>query len=58
MSNILVIKTPYCMKKDNHKEAYEHFLNEMKQGLILLPPGFSVEMIPDDIKLEIREVGK
>lgn len=55
MSDILVIRAPFCMKKEAMKRTYEDILKQMDSGLVILPPGFSVELCPKDVEVEIMD---
>lgn len=55
MNDILVIRAPFCMKKEAMKRTYDEILKQMDSGLVLLPPGFSAAICPKDLEVEIMD---
>ena len=55
MSDILVIRAPFCMKKEAMKRTYDEILKQMDSGLVLLPPGFSAALCPKGIEVKFMD---
>lgn len=54
MSDILVLKSPYCLKRDKANELYESFVKQKESGVVIIPGGWTAELVPDDIEIVMQ----
>lgn len=50
---ILIIKPDYPVKKTDMPIVYRNMLDQMKNGLVLLPFGYEAVIVPKDVELKL-----
>ena len=53
MSDILVLTAPYLLSKEAMKRCRENFLKQKEEGVVVLPSGWTAELVPDDVQIRI-----
>lgn len=54
-NDILVIRAPYCMKAEVMERQYKGFIQQMRSGLVMLPPGFSAAFCPPGVEVKFMD---
>lgn len=56
MSEVLVIKTTALLPKDTLKHLQTTFAEQVKTGVVIIPPYFDAEIIncPDDVEVVVQ----
>lgn len=49
--NLIIIRPSYVMKMGRYDEYYKQFSEQIRNGFIMLPPGFEVVVVPEDIEV-------
>lgn len=54
--DVLIIKTEALIPKDKMKEIHEHFVEQLKTGVVIIPPYFDAKVIncPDDVEVIVE----
>ena len=56
MKDVLIIKTEALMPRNTLKELQQDFANQLKSGVMIIPPYFKAELlnVPDDVEVIIQ----
>jgi len=54
-NDILVIRAPFLMKKENMKRTYDTLIKQMESGIVMLPAGFIVALCPKDVEVNFMD---
>ena len=56
MKDVLIIKTEALMPRNTLKELQQDFANQLKSGVVIIPPYFEAELlnVPDDVEVIIQ----
>ena len=54
MSDLLVIESKYILSGDKYTEMYEALANQKDNGLVLLLPGMTAKIIPEDVDIQLE----
>ena len=54
-NDILVIQSPFLMKKEDMKRTYDTLIKQMKSGLVMLPAGFIASICPKDVEVKFMD---
>lgn len=58
MSDILVLTAPYLLSKEAMKRCRENLLKQKEEGLVVLPSGWTAELVPDDVLVVVKDKDK
>lgn len=60
MKDVLIIKTESMCSSDTLRKFQLHFVEQLKSGVVIIPPYFDVELIkvPDNVEVIIQGKGK
>ena len=53
--DILIVKYPFLMKRDQVTEQYNSILKQKKNGVIFIPDCCEVVIAPKDVEIKIEE---
>lgn len=51
MSDVLVLRSPYALKKDAIKKIHDNLVEQKESGVVLVPFGWGFEIVPENIKV-------
>lgn len=54
MSDILVIKCNYKLSDRDYAFVRKSFINQKKQGVVVIPFGYEAIFVPDDVKIKVE----
>ena len=60
MKDVLIIKTESMLSSDTLRKFQLHFVEQLKSGVVIIPPYFDAELIkvPDNVEVIIQGKGK
>lgn len=60
MKDVLIIKTERMLSSDTLRKFQLYFVEQLKSGVVIIPPYFDVELIkvPDNVEVIIQGKGK
>ena len=60
MKDVLIIKTERMYSSDTLRKFQLHFVEQLKSGVVIIPPYFDAELIkvPDNVEVIIQGKGK
>lgn len=53
--DLLVLRSPFFMKKEDADKVYEHFLKQKNKGMVILEAGWDCLLVPDDVKIRMEQ---
>lgn len=53
--DLLVLRSPFFMKKEDANKVYEHFLKQKNRGMVILEAGWDCLLVPDDVKIRMEQ---
>lgn len=54
MSDVLVIKCNYPIRPKELNELRNTFIEMMKEGIVMVPNGFDVIVVPDNVEITVE----
>lgn len=51
MSDVLLLRSPYALKKDAIKKIHDNLVEQKESGVVLVPFGWKAEIVPENIEI-------